>query len=326
MKKKIIILIIFFSTKGISQSLTIDETIRYLNDLCAQHPGFADVYTQVRHLNDSCKTGVFYKISYDKYYNKLFIQEFNKSYDCPNISNNSTRVGNIYKLQVKDFDENNIELGLEKNSTTIIIKGSIEKQQFNYAKNYYESSFPDSLVLTMIQANYKNVLYNGLKYLVSIAKEQIPKEVDEVVEDPFLKKETTLHNQSSQKESKIALIEENGVFSVRVAIGDKFLSKFVLDSGAGECNISSDLEKKLIEAGIIKRTDYLSSGLYKLADGRIIESKRVRISNISIGSKKIKNVIVSLGPSNSPNLLGQSFLNRLESWSIDNSKKILIVR
>ncbi|MBK8310438.1 MAG: retroviral-like aspartic protease family protein [Chitinophagaceae bacterium] len=173
--------------------------------------------------------------------------------------------------------------------------------------------------------SYKTVLYHGLKYLVSIAKEQIPKEVDEVVDDPFLKRENILQNQAKKTESKISLIEENGVFSIKATIGGKVLTKFILDSGAGECNISSDLEKKLIENGIIKNTDYLNSGLYKLADGTIIENRRVKISKILIGNKQIKNVIVSIGPSNSPNLLGQSFLNKLDSWSIDNSKKILIV-
>ena len=165
--QNVLLLFILFATKGFSQSLTIDETITYLNKICEQHPGVADIYTQIMHRDDSCKTGVFYKISYDNHYNKLSIQEFNNSYDCPTISNNSTRVGNILKLEIKDFDENNIKLGLGKNNTTVIIKGLIEKKQFNYIKNYYESSFLDSSNLSMVQMSYKTVLYHGLKYLVS---------------------------------------------------------------------------------------------------------------------------------------------------------------
>ncbi len=322
--QKNLLLFILFATKGFSQSLTIDETIIYLNKICEQQPGVADIYTQIMHRDDSCKTGVFYKISYNNYYNKLSIQEFNKSYDCPTVSKNSTRTGNIYNLAIKDCDENNIKLGLGKNNTTITFKGLIEKKQFNYTKNYYESSFLDSVNLSMFQLSYRTVLYHGLKYLFSIAKEQIPKEVDEVVDNPFLKKENILQNQTNKTESKIAITEENGVLSIKATIGGKVVANFILDSGAGECNISSDLEKKLIENGIIKNTDYLNNGLYKLADGSIIENKRVKITKISIGNKQIKNVIVSIGPSNSPNLLGQSFLKKLDSWSIDNSKKIFI--
>jgi hypothetical protein len=90
--------------------------------------------------------------------------------------------------------------------------------------------------------------------------------------------------------------------------------------------MSSDLEKKLINNGIIKPTDYRVNGLYRLADGSVVENRRVNISKIKIGNKIVHNVIISIGASNSPNLLGQSFLKKLDKWSIDNSAQLLIIQ
>lgn len=162
--------------------------------------------------------------------------------------------------------------------------------------------------------------------MVSIAKEKIPKEEEEIIDDPFITNKKASSKQGTRTESKISLTEGNGVFILSATIGGKVQSEFILDSGAGECNISSGLEKKLIAKGIIKQADYLENGLYKLADGSIVENKRVKISEIKIGNKTISNVTVSVGSSDSPNLLGQTFLNKLNQWSIDNSKRQLIIR
>lgn len=321
---KLLLVFLLFCSKGISQSLSVDETISYLNSICEQHPGIPGWTMQLIHRDDSCKIGVFYKFSYDNYYKRISIQEYEKSYDCPRISHNSTSEGYIFKFSIEDLDVNKIYMGLGDKNTTVIIKGPVERKLINEAKKLYNIKYLDSAILSMVQKNYKTVFYHGLKYLVSIAKEQIPKKVDEVADDPFVK-DDHISESNKKTESKIPLIEGNGVFSVKAIIGGKVFSKFVLDSGAGECNISSELEKELIKYGIIKNSDYLNNGLYKLADGTIVENKRVKIPNILIGNKQIKNVIVSIGQTNSPNLLGQSFLNKLDSWSIDNSKKILTV-
>ncbi len=323
---KLLFLLLLFSIKGFSQSLTINETIDYLNKLSAEHPGtwyYESSVDALLNSFDNCKNEITYKIKYDNK-SKLSIQEIKKCFGCKTVSHNKTINGSLFTFDLVDFDENGIGLQQEKYNNDVVIKGDIAKTEFDSTINDY-SRFGVLVNYAYLSVNHKGylkVLYNGMKYLTSIIKEQIPKEEIEVVDDPFVKKKIDL---KSKTESKISLVEENGVKSLNATIGGKTLSKFILDSGAGECNISSDLEKKLIAYGIIKKTDYLDNGLYKLADGSIVENKRVKISKIKIGNKTISNIIVSIGPSSSPNLLGQSFLNKLDKWTIDNSKKLLII-
>ena len=323
---RLLFLLLLFSIKGFSQSLSINETIDYLNKLSAEHPGtwyYESSADALLSSYDNCKNEIVYKIKYNNK-SKLSIQEIKKSFGCKTISHNKVINGSLFTFDLTDFDENNIELRQEKYNNDVIIKGDIAKTKFDSTINDY-SRFGVLVKYAYLSVNHKGylkVLYNGMKYLASIIKEQIPKEEVEVVDDPFVKKKSEIKNKT---ESKISLIEENGVKSLNVTIGGKTLSKFILDSGAGECNISSDLENKLIANGIIKKTDYLDNGLYKLADGSIVENKRVKISKIKIGNKTISNIIVSVGPAGSPNLLGQSFLNKLDKWTIDNAKKILII-
>lgn len=325
-KARLLFLLLLFSIKGLSQSLTINETIDYLNKLSAEHPGtwyYESSVDAILNSGDNCKNEISYKIKFNNK-SKLSIQEIKKRSGCTTLSHNETINGYLFTFDLTDFDDNNIELQMEKYNTNVVIKGDIAKTEFDSTINNYSTLgvLVNYAYLSVNNKGYLKVLYNGMKYLTSIIKEQIPKEQIEVVDDPFIKKKSDVKNKS---ESKVTLIEENGVNILNVSIGGETVSKFILDSGAGECNISSDLEKKLIANGIIRKTDYLDNGLYKLANGSIIENKRVKISKIKIGNKTISNIIVSIGPVGSPNLLGQSFLNKLNKWTIDNSKKLLII-
>jgi len=58
---------------------------------------------------------------------------------------------------------------------------------------------------------------------------------------------------------------------------------------------------------IIKQKDYLSNGLYKLADGPITECKRVKISKVTVGGKTIYNVITSIGSHRFAKFIGAIF-------------------
>jgi hypothetical protein len=44
---------------------------------------------------------------------------------------------------------------------------------------------------------------------------------------------------------------------------------------------------------------------------------------LTVGDKTLQNVTASLAPVNGPLLLGQSFLSRFKSWSIDNQRQVL---
>jgi predicted aspartyl protease len=50
------------------------------------------------------------------------------------------------------------------------------------------------------------------------------------------------------------------------------------------------------------------------------------IRSLKIGSINLSNVIGSVAPVKGSPLLGQSFLSRFSSWSIDNRRQVLILR
>lgn len=347
--KKILFFFLFISAKVFAQQpLTIDETITYLNKLSSEHPGVVTRRAIGNGIGgpvdrfDDCKDEVFYEINYD-YKEKIRIIETRKVSNCTKQKN--FIFSSLYTIDLLSFDEEASFYDFENNRVTkggymylstdnLDISGDIERTFIDSStKKYTKYPMNQGIEITIKNKGYLEVYYHGLKYLISLIKQNVIKNNYDI-KDPFV---TTKSESKSnavnpeikkgnvKSESNVPLIEKNGVVYLTITLGEKLLSKFILDSGAGECNISSDLEKKLIDNGIIKRADYLPNGLYRLADGSIVENKRVRVSKIKIGNRMVSNVTMSIGSSDSPNLLGQSLLKKLDKWSIDNAKKILII-
>ena len=132
--------------------------------------------------------------------------------------------------------------------------------------------------------------------------------------------------QSSLSTTEIPLESRGaGVYELPVRINGSLTLKFILDTGASEVNIPADVASRLLQAGTITQSDFLPGGFYKLADGSIFESSRLNIRELDMDGIKIVQVPASIGPANGLLLLGQSFLGRLESWSLDNKRHVLII-
>jgi clan AA aspartic protease (TIGR02281 family) len=100
---------------------------------------------------------------------------------------------------------------------------------------------------------------------------------------------------------------------------------FIIDSGASDVAIPADVVTTLIRTGTLKQSDFLDQKTYKLADGSTIPSQTFRIRSLKVGSKVIENVSGTVASVRGTLLLGQSFLNRFKSWSIDNTKHALVL-
>jgi predicted aspartyl protease len=50
------------------------------------------------------------------------------------------------------------------------------------------------------------------------------------------------------------------------------------------------------------------------------------IRTLKVGDKALENVVGGIAPVNGSLLLGQSFLNRFKSWSMDNQAGVLILK
>jgi clan AA aspartic protease (TIGR02281 family) len=123
----------------------------------------------------------------------------------------------------------------------------------------------------------------------------------------------------------IPLIHAHGTLQVPVVINGKMSLNFTIDSGATDVSIPATVFAALTRDGTVSSQDFLDKRMYKLADGSGEISQRFRIRSLRVGKLEVRDVIASVGDSGGLLLLGQSFLSRLKSWSIDNEQQTLLV-
>jgi hypothetical protein len=123
----------------------------------------------------------------------------------------------------------------------------------------------------------------------------------------------------------VPLKAEDGTLVVSVLVNEEIVLSFTIDSAASDVSISSDVFSTLIRAGTLTDDDMIDTQSYRLADGSELSSKRFRIRSLRVGTIEIRNVIGSVVPSEGDLLLGQSFLSKLKSWSIDNERHMLLL-
>jgi len=364
---KLLFLFLIFivsSIKGKSQTLTIQETVDYINKLffeCAaiekvrprqfQQNWLKDRMDSGRHVYAGCDVITQYVISIEND-GIIALNEYRTTTNCDDSKNNYYNMfDHKSKFNIVDIDLNSWEIYKEPKSRsdygadlekidyfgyyTKEYKGYIsfdcinkdEKCIYHYNENN-EIRMNEGLKIWIFSDHIKNDLErfsNALLYLIQSAKEKGYKPKNIYENDPFISHDIVNTQSNKSSKSIIPLKKEGGVFTLSVTLGNIIKSQFILDSGAGDCSISTELENKLKANGLIKEKDYLPNALYRIADGSVSICKRVKIPKIIVGGKIIYNLVTSIGPSGSPNLLGQSFLSKTNKWSIDNSTNQLII-
>jgi clan AA aspartic protease (TIGR02281 family) len=123
----------------------------------------------------------------------------------------------------------------------------------------------------------------------------------------------------------VLLQKRGGTYEVPVLINNAIMLDFVIDSGASDVSVPADVVMTLMRTGTLGKTDFLGTQTYTLADGSTVPSPTFRIRSLTVGNKVVENVVASVAPPQGSLLLGQSFLNRFKSWSIDDDKKVLVL-
>jgi clan AA aspartic protease (TIGR02281 family) len=101
---------------------------------------------------------------------------------------------------------------------------------------------------------------------------------------------------------------------------------FVVDSGASDVVVPENLVQALRKAGKLTDADFTGYQVYKLADGSTVKSKTFVLRSFAVNNRALENVKATVAPSQATPLLGQSFLQRFSSWSIDNERQVLLLR
>jgi clan AA aspartic protease (TIGR02281 family) len=112
---------------------------------------------------------------------------------------------------------------------------------------------------------------------------------------------------------------------VPVELNGTMTLDFVIDSGASDVSIPADVFSTLKRTSSVKLSDLTGQQTYVLADGSKVQSVTFIIRSLRVGNILLKDVRGSVAPSQASLLLGQSFLERFKSWSIDNTKKELFL-
>jgi predicted aspartyl protease len=123
----------------------------------------------------------------------------------------------------------------------------------------------------------------------------------------------------------IPLQEKGGTYVVPVLINKAISLNFIIDSGSTDVSIPADVVMTLVRAGTIQDTDFIGRQTYMLADGSSVPSATFRIRSLTMNKLVIENVTGSVASAAGELLLGQSFLGRFRSWSIDNAKQALVL-
>ncbi len=124
----------------------------------------------------------------------------------------------------------------------------------------------------------------------------------------------------------VALAPRGGILVVPATINDAVQLPFIVDSGASDVSISADVVTALVQSGTISQDDFIGKRNYRLADGSTVPYATFRIRSLRVGDKVLQDVIGSVAPGTGGFLLGQSFLSRFRSWSIDNERMLLVLR
>jgi clan AA aspartic protease (TIGR02281 family) len=135
------------------------------------------------------------------------------------------------------------------------------------------------------------------------------------------------HPEASSNPARIEvpLKSVGGTFMVPVFINGAITLNFVVDSGAADVAVPADVVGTLIRAGTIEKSDFTGKQTYVLADGSAAPTSTFVIRSLKVGDVLIENVKGSVSPAAGSLLLGQSFLQRFKSWSMDNNKHVLVL-
>ena len=123
----------------------------------------------------------------------------------------------------------------------------------------------------------------------------------------------------------VPMEQQGGTFTVPVQINGAITLRFLVDSGASDVAIPVDVASTLLRTGTITDEDFIGNQRYTLANGQTIPSMTFRIRSLRIAERVITDVKGSVSPAAGSLLLGQSFLRRFRSWTMDNVKQQLIL-
>ena len=138
---------------------------------------------------------------------------------------------------------------------------------------------------------------------------------------------TTSNTTSAQTSSnRVRMVQSGGTFKVPVRLNDQLTLDFTVDSGASDVTVPADVVMTLVRTNTIRDADFRGEQVYILADGSRVKSRTFILRSLRVGNQTVQNVEASVADIKGSLLLGQSFLRRFKTWSIDNTTNELVLQ
>src|SRR5579872_1701680 len=130
-------------------------------------------------------------------------------------------------------------------------------------------------------------------------------------------KAPTVPDQSDVGRTVVKMEKKNGVYQIPVTINGSEMY-FIFDTGAGLISISTVEATFLYKQGRLTDDDIVGKADFLDANGNISQDVIVRLKEVTIGNRTIRNVDASVvGNAKAPLLFGQSALEKFGKISID---------
>lgn len=124
----------------------------------------------------------------------------------------------------------------------------------------------------------------------------------------------------------ITLARHGGVLMVPAKLNGSVSADFIVDSGASDVVLPESVLQELRRAGKFSDADFTGAAMMKIANGSIVKARTFTLRSLSVNNRVLTNLHAIAVPSNATPLLGQSFLQRFASWSIDNERQMLVLK
>ncbi|HWB92902.1 MAG TPA: retropepsin-like aspartic protease [Puia sp.] len=130
----------------------------------------------------------------------------------------------------------------------------------------------------------------------------------------------TVPSEGDVGRTTVKMEKHNGVYQIPVTINGSQMY-FIFDTGAGLISISTIEATFLYKQGRLSDDDVVGKADFLDANGNISQDVIIRLKEVTIGNRTIRNVNASVvGNAKAPLLFGQSALEKFGKISIDYGK------
>ena len=125
--------------------------------------------------------------------------------------------------------------------------------------------------------------------------------------------------------SEVALGESGGIYTVPGEINRSVTLQFLVDPGSAVVVIPRAALSRLVATGSVSEGDVVGVSIAELADRSLYQTARIRLRELRIGNEVARDIIAAVAPGLTHPLLGQSFLKRFATVTLDNQRRVLIL-